>query len=197
MDSEYYTYRAIIRKFRRDGRKPVVPSELKGIEGFPPSEKHRYFISVYGVTRDNEQKLLNVASAVDIVTLMAAAKRNGIGLTIVEPLQRLIGPLACTYARWRIQRLPRYAKGVSNVHERFWRNHYNKNVHHSSTGSLPVIRAALLRIQQREMLRHGRFRRQFRIVIDDSKRVAGKERKYELFPFYSSVGIKFNTENDD
>lgn len=197
MDSDIYTYRAVIRKFRRDGRKPIVPPELKHIDGFPPGEKHRYYVSIYGVTRNNEQVLHSVASAIDIQTLIAAVKRNGIGLTIVEPLQRVVGPLAPSMGKFRIQRLPAYAKGVCNPHPRFWRNYYNPEVYYSSTGNLATIRQVLLRIQQREMLRHGKFRRTFRIVFDDDKQVRGKERKYSLFSFYNSVGIKFNNEEND
>ncbi len=196
MDSEYYTFRAVIRKFRRDGRKPVIPLELKNIPGFPPNEKHRYFICVYAITRSNEQEMVSVASAIDIQTLIAASKRNGIGLTLVEPQQRIVGPLAPMHGTWRIERLPAYAKGVCNPHPRFWRKHYNPKVYYSSTGNLATIREVLLRVQQREMLRHGRFRRTFRIVLNDDQQVRGKERKYSLFSFYNSVGIKFNNEDE-
>jgi len=107
----YYTYRAAIFEFDKNGSTVKIPEDLKyKTRGHLVNPKHQYILVIYGLSRDGTHEITDMTSGDNIKELIGMS--SWCPLTIVVSSGRAIGPLAARHATWFLQSATPKIRGV-------------------------------------------------------------------------------------
>jgi hypothetical protein len=111
MVERYYTHRAAIFEFDRNGSSARIPSELSGkTRGHMISKDHRYILVLFGLTRAGECEVVSMTSGDSIKALSSMVE--WVPLLTIVPTGRVIGALAARHSTWFVQSAPNKLKGI-------------------------------------------------------------------------------------
>lgn len=115
----YYTYRAAVFEFDKNGSSVRLPEELKHkTRGHLVNPKHQYILVVYGLSRDGSNTITDMTSGNDIKELIGMV--SWCPLTVIVSTGRVVGPLAARHATWFIQSGSSKLRGVLSPLKSVW-----------------------------------------------------------------------------